>query len=104
MANKITIPLEFQLGGFRIVIEFNNEYCAEEKALGLADFTEKTITLCTINKNKRLKKSEINKTYYHELAHMLLDSMGKERLKWDEVFVEKLGLALYEYHRSVKYI
>lgn len=102
MANKITIPSEFKLGGVRIVIEFDNEYCAEQKALGLADFTEKVITLCTINKKKRLKISEINKTYYHELAHMLLDSMGKDRLKWDEIFVEKLGIALYEYDRSKK--
>jgi len=104
MANRIIIPIEFKLGGIRIVIEFDNEYCADQKALGLADFTEKVITLCTINRRKRLKKSEIDKTYYHELAHMLLDSMGKERLKWDEVFVEKLGIALYEYHKSVKYI
>jgi hypothetical protein len=102
MANKITIPSEFKLGGRRIIIEFDNEYCAEHKALGLADFTEKVITLCTVNKKKRLKASEINKTYYHELAHMLLDSMGKERLKWDEEFVEKLGMSLYEYDRSKK--
>jgi hypothetical protein len=102
MANRITIPSEFKLGGFRIVIEFDNEYCAEQKALGLADFTEKVITLCTVNKRKRLKKSEIDKTFYHELAHMLLDSMGKDRLKWDEIFVEKLGIALYEYDRSKK--
>lgn len=104
MANKIIIPFEFKLGGAKVIIEFNNEYCADQKALGLADFTEKIITLCTISRNKKLKKSEIDKTYYHELSHMLLDSMGKERLKWDEVFVEKLGIALYEYHKSVKYI
>ena len=102
MANRITIPSEFKLGGFRIVIEFDNDYCAEQKALGLADFTEKVITLCTVNRSKRLKKSEIDKTFYHELAHMLLDSMGKDRLKWDEIFVEKLGIALYEYERSKK--
>ena len=104
MANKIIIPVEFKLKGFQIIIEFDNDYCAEQKALGLADFTEKVITLSTVNRKKRLKKSEIDKTYFHELAHMLLDSMGKERLKWDEEFVEKLGIALYEYHRSVKYI
>jgi hypothetical protein len=28
--------------------------------------------------------------------------MGKDRLKWDEIFVEKLGMALYEYERSKK--
>jgi hypothetical protein len=102
MANRIIIPNEFVLNNKKIIVEFNNEYCKDAKAWGLADFEDHTIFLTTMSHSKRLKKSDIDKTFFHELAHMLLHSIGSNKLKWNEDFVEKLGIAIYQFERTKK--
>lgn len=102
MPNKIFIPSEFKLNKERIKVEFDNDYCNKESLYGEADFSERVITLSNIDKGRKMKKEEIDKTFYHELMHFLFDAIGKERMKYDEELVEALAIALYEFERTKK--
>ena len=103
MPNKITIPSEFKLNGKKITVQYDDEYCDENGLLGEADFTDKIITLTSKDGSKRLPKSEIHKTYFHELTHLVLDAASRHQLKYNEEFVDAVGMLLYEYERTKKY-
>jgi len=103
MPNKIFIPKEFRLNGKKITVEFDNEYCEDEGYLGEADFDLRLITLASKDGDKRLPKSEIDKTFYHELIHLILDAANRHQLKYNEDFVDAVGLLLYEFERTKKF-
>jgi hypothetical protein len=103
MPNKITIPSEFKLNGKKIIVQYDDEYCDENGLLGEADFTDKTITLTSTDNGKRLPRAEIHKTFYHELTHLVLDAANRHQLKYNEEFVDAVGMLLYEYERTKKY-
>lgn len=100
MNGSILIPEKFRLNKKAITVIVDDQYCSELKYLGEADFTEKIITLCGRYKGKKIAKVEREKTFFHELVHMILDSMGRERLKYDENFVEDFAQRLYEYEKT----
>lgn len=101
MNGSFLIPSFFRLNKKSIKVIVDDDYCREEKLWGEADFTEGLITLCDKDwKNRKVKKSDKEKTFYHELVHQILHSMGKEDLKWDEDFVEAFAQRLYEFEKS----
>lgn len=100
MNGSILIPEKFKLNGDTINVIIDDVYCSDEKCLGEADFEEKVITLCGIYKGKRVSKNDKEQTFFHELVHMILDSMGKDRLKYDENFVDLFATRLHEYEKS----
>jgi len=51
-------------------------------------------------KNKPVQKKDKEQTFFHELVHMILDSMGRDRLKWSEDFVDLFAKRLYEYEKT----
>lgn len=103
MANKIIIPKEFRLNNKVIEIEFDNEECDNMEAYGYTDFEGGGIVLSTHFKGKKLPKSEVDKTFFHELVHRLLDSCNRHTLKYNEEFVEEFSQKLYEFSRTAKY-
>lgn len=100
MNGSINIPEQFTLLGKKIRVIIDNDYCQENGFVGEADFTEKVITLCDTIYGKKLKKAEKEQTYYHELVHMILDSMKRHNLKYNEDFVEEFSQRLYEYEKT----
>lgn len=100
MPNKIYIPSYFKLNGKKILVEFDDDYCEEQGYLGEADFDLRLITLATKDGNKKLPKSEIHKTFYHELMHLILDAANRHQLKYNEDFVDTVALLLYEFERT----
>lgn len=100
MNESIIIPESFKLNSIKIVVIVDDDYCNSYGYHGEADFTEKAITLCNRFKGKKLTKKEREHTYYHELVHMILDSMGHDRLKFDEKFVDLFAQRLYEYEKT----
>lgn len=100
MNGSILIPEKFKLNGKVINVVIDDEYCTKEKCLGEADFEERLITLCRKNAGKSVTKRDREQTFFHELVHMILDSMGKDRLKYDEDFVDLFATRLHEYEKS----
>ena len=100
---KIKIPKSFTLGLKQIDVEFDNDHCNDGDQYGEAVFEDGTIILCDTFKGQSLSKHTIDTTFYHELAHLILHSIGEHKLKYNEKFVDKLGLAIYEYEISKKF-
>lgn len=100
MNGSILIPENFKLNGRLIRVIVDDDYCTGNKLAGEADFTEKVITLCDKYAGVKVGKAEKEKTYFHELVHMILDSMGKHQLKYNEAFVDEFALRLYEYEKT----
>ena len=100
MNGSIIIPEKFKLNKKVIRVMVDDDYCATNEFLGEADFTEKVITLCDKYEGKRIKKAEKEKTFYHELTHMILDSMKRHNLKYNEDFVEDFAQRLYEFEKT----
>ena len=109
MNGSFLIPSEFQLNKKVIRVCVDTPYCEdpEENCYGCsicgeADFTSKEIILSETLNKKKLSKRQREVTFYHELVHMILDSMGRHRQKYDELFVELFARRLYEYERTKK--
>ena len=101
MNGSFLIPEKFCLNKKRIIVIVDDDYCKQEGLWGEADFTEKLITLChRAPKGKILKKAVKENTFFHELVHHILDSMGEEVLKYNEKFVELFADRLYEYEKT----
>lgn len=80
------IPKSYKVGGQQIDIRYtercdNNCFGETCVAAGYIEIADKF--------NKDLKQSETSKTntFYHELTHTILDTMGRKDLSGDEVFV-----------------
>ncbi len=101
MNGSILIPEKFKLNKKVIRVIVDDDYCKEDKLWGEADFTEKIITLCHKDWKERIvKKKDKEKTFYHELVHQILDSIGEEELKYNENFVEMFSQRLYEFEKT----
>ncbi len=100
MNGSILIPEKFKLNGKPIEVIVDDIFCTSQVCYGEADFSERSITLCSCYGGKRLSKKFKEQTFFHELVHMILDSMGKDRLKYDEDFVDLFATRLYEYEKT----
>lgn len=102
MANgSILIPQKFRLAGKAIRVIVDDVYCKEMKYWGEADFDKRKITLChRTHKGKVLKKSDKEKTFFHELVHQILGTMNNDKLTYDEDFVDLFANRLYEYEKT----
>ncbi len=100
MNGSIIIPEKFRLNSepYRVIID--DDYCNDDEVYGEADFTQRLITICNRYNGKVLKKSTKEKTFFHELVHQILHSMGKDELKYDEDFVELFACRLHEYEKT----
>jgi len=100
MNGSFLIPEKFKLNGNVIKVVIDDSYCSDDGCYGEADFSQMAITICEKFRGKKLPKNIREQTYYHELVHMILDSLGKNRLKYDEDFVEGFAQRLHEYEKT----
>lgn len=100
---RFTIPNTFKLLGQTYKVEYNNDKCDGASAYGLASFSENTIYLATEVNNKPIAQDAIEHTFFHELTHMILHSMGKEKLNADEKFVDLFGGMLHQVATTMMY-
>jgi len=67
------------------------------------DWDIKTNTIRVQSLKQGIPNDVVFATYYHELAHCVLDIIGHRELSADEDFVERLGQALYQSEKTRKY-
>lgn len=100
MNGSFLIPEKFYLDGKPVHVVIDDEYLNKKRYLGLAVFKKSLIRLCNIFKGKPVAKTEKEQVFYHELVHMILDSIGRHELKYDEDFVDDFSARLYEYEKT----
>lgn len=99
----VTIPKSFTLGGTEWKIVWDNEGCNDKGNYGHCSYCTSTITLSTTYGLKDLSKDKIEQTFYHELVHAILDTMGEHDLSDNEKLVNTFSVFLHQYNKSYKY-
>lgn len=85
MSDKIKIPSKITIGGQEIEIKPKERI--EGEALGRIILATGVIEIAeTFDCKKQSSSSKIN-TFYHELTHAILDTMGEKELSANEKFV-----------------
>ena len=89
------IPDEFNLGGSNIKVNVVDR--CDNNALGNCLLAASRIEIADLC-NKDTKQSESNKlnTFFHELTHSILDTMGENELSTNEKFVSTFSSFLTE--------
>ena len=100
------IPQSFVLMSQTIEVQFDDESCHTQNALGYCDFNHNKIILSKTvkedDKITKLPKTKIEQTFFHELAHILLYLMGENKLSVNEKFVDVLGSLIYQFNITKK--
>lgn len=89
------IPKEYNVGGQRIEVRIV-ERC-DDNNLGLECLPSGYIEIAKYyNKDSQQSESSMMNTFYHELIHTILDTMGQDELNKDEAFVNTFAGFLNE--------
>lgn len=121
-AKNFKIPSSFVLFGNKYEVKFCDNLYEEEACYGTADENKKLIRLqskskifdickiVNISEETREVKEYFNltdekvvETFYHELVHIIFDSMGEESLSENEKLVNMIAKALLEIYLSSEY-
>lgn len=100
---KHYIPNYFQAGGveFNTIIKKDSQNAGN---LGHSNITDGEIAIQFENAGRQLSHTQVQNTYFHELAHMLLETIGELTLTQNETFVQNLGNALFEFMRTATWV
>jgi hypothetical protein len=121
-AKNFKIPKAFTLFGHRYRVLLCDKLHEEEGNYGTADENRKEIKLQTKahvftieeitsieGESKRSKEyysitdEKMIETFYHEMIHIILDSLGEEEISSNETLVNMIGKALLEIYLSSEY-
>lgn len=95
---KLKIPKEIQLGGQTIKITVMKDL-SRGGAHGMCRYDD-----CEIWFDDNIKPEDLKGiTYYHELMHFILHTLGKDALRDDEGFVDSVGNLLWQAHKTAVY-
>lgn len=100
---KIKIPKSFQLFGRTIDVKQVDTLFEETGWVGEANYRSQTVRLQKSGKNFNLSEDMIEHTFFHELVHHILHSLGEIELSENERFVDTFGALLHQYHKTSKY-
>jgi CII-binding regulator of phage lambda lysogenization HflD len=90
--NKPDVATTFSLAGAVWTVEFVNHL----DDMGKCDSEKQTISI-----RSGMNKQSTEQTFYHELVHAIMFTMGK--LSHDEEFVDTFGAFLHQYHITKEY-
>lgn len=114
----LTIPTEFTLFGHKYKIVLEKDLITTESAYGTASEDLKLIRLQDVGDVLRTYTDEDGKkenvkltitdetvieTFFHEITHIILSSMGDDKLSENEKLVNIMGKAWLEIYLSLKY-
>ena len=103
--NKIKncIPKRCTLGGVEFTTKFI-ENAANGGKLGDSCITDGSINIQKVNYGLTQITTQIQNTYFHELAHNIFGMLGRIDLSDDEVLVQGVGNMLFEFLRTCDWI
>lgn len=92
MENDMKIPTSIQIGGQTLNTEYKDNL---DGKLGTCCIAAAYIRLAKTFSGETQSESSLENTYVHEVVHAILDTMGRDDLSKDEVFVSTFaGFAL----------
>lgn len=111
------IPKEFTLFGHRYTVEVQEDLFEKNQCYGIADEDLKKIIIQgkklvkkiskdgkkVISQDMKITDETFLETYYHEMVHIIFDSIGEEKLSQNEALVNMVGKALLEIYLSSIY-
>jgi hypothetical protein len=115
---KFQIPTEFVLFGNRFIVSLVPDLLKTEHIYGDANSDQRLIRLQPSGKTLiqivdesgtnsffpiEVSKEIVIETFYHELFHIILDSIGESELSANEKFVNLIGKSMLEVYLSSEY-
>ena len=94
---RFTIPKRFKLFDQWVDVSWNNKLVHQNEWLGLANFRDSTIEIQSPSKDKPIKKSSLDQTFFHELAHHIFNAINEDELRNNEKLVDQVGKCLYNF-------
>lgn len=114
----LTIPTEFTLFGHKYKIVLEKDLITTEAAYGTAAEDLKLIRIQDVGQVLKIYTDDSGKeekvmltitdetvieTFFHEITHIILDSMGEDSISENEKLVNIMGKAWLEIYLSLKY-
>jgi len=96
--SKFKLPSKFQLGGQTINILLKDNMSTTD-AHGLCRYDAGEIWFDSNIKPDDLKGI----TFYHELMHMLLNTLGQDAMRDNEGLVDSIGNLLWQAHKTMEF-
>lgn len=93
------LPNEYKVGGQRVEVQTPD---CMNGVLGQCDVSAGWIKVARFYDEKPISESSRTNTFYHEVIHSILDTMGRNDLNTDEVFVCSFASFLTEVLTSMK--
>ena len=92
----MTIPATFKLMGRTWTVEQDSLQCEHQRNMGLCQNNRNKILLLSKLEGEDMPKDEVEQTFFHELTHAVLFTMGKDKLNEDEKFVDVFAGLLHQ--------
>lgn len=91
------IPKQIKIGGttYEVKIAEQRTVKGNNVLMGEVDYCAGSIYI-----NEKLKDDVMEQTLLHEMFHIILRVMGREKLNQDEYFVDALSLNLHQVFRD----
>ena len=100
---QLTLPKKLKVGDNWYSVEVA-EAMRERMYMGEVHYGTRTITLARKSYHGiPLKLSALHETFWHELTHAILESMGRTELNNDENFVEDFSARLAKAIQSARF-
>jgi hypothetical protein len=99
------IPKSFKVFAHTIKVKKVKTLKDEEgnQLLGQADINKNVIKLLDNEKELEVDNSQKEQVFFHEFAHIMFDSIGRNDLSNDESLVDLVGNIIHQYLKTVKY-
>ena len=100
---QLTLPKKLKVGENWYSVDVA-ETMKERMFMGEVHYGKRTITLARKSYHGiPLKLSALHETFWHELTHAILESMGRTQLNNDENFVEEFSSRLAKAIQSARF-
>lgn len=95
---KFKLPTEFELMGQTIKVVKEPKLLDMANCCGQSHYGENTIYI-----DPSLNTDLLALTFYHELVHFILHSLGHQELNNNEGFIDSVANCFYQSMKSAKY-
>lgn len=97
------IPKRFKLAGRTIDVRMDNKLLHDDGSIGRAEYSNNIIILQNSGKQNKIKRSNLEQCFLHELTHWIFYSMSEHDLQKNEKIVDLFATFLHQALESMEY-